>query len=204
TMDVSIAVSLIRGQMGAVVERAVNGAVETVLAEMLKVVGVKFEELKSQVAVMKRDMETLQREKVLKEKENDNIKAKLRYTELKLKYYRQGVEEELQQHVSLSHLYTPTGQATGQRAASSGFSQSNTSPSCSGQTRAKTTTALNQDSAVNNSEEQKLDWTITLPNTEEGATPGSQAPFESEQQSTTGSSTSEVSAHADSSTLPCS
>ncbi|XP_033842832.1 uncharacterized protein si:ch211-67e16.4 isoform X2 [Periophthalmus magnuspinnatus] len=244
-MDVSIAVSLIRGQMGAVVERAVNGAVETVLAEMLKVVGVKFEELKSQVAVMKRDMETLQREKVLKEKENDNIKAKLRYTELKLKYYRQGVEEELQQHVSLSHLYTPTGQATGQRAASSGFSQSNTSPSCSGQTRAKTTstppqtsgrghcpsdvcgassnasgiilslmstspecldnsTALNQDSAVNNSEEQKLDWTITLPNTEEGATPGSQAPFESEQQSTTGSSTSEVSAHADSSTLPCS
>nr|XP_046260387.1 uncharacterized protein si:ch211-67e16.4 isoform X2 [Scatophagus argus] len=103
-MDVSIAVSLIRGQMGAVVERAVNGAVETVLAEMLKVVGVKFEELKAQVALMKRDITALQREKALKEKENDNIRAKLRYTELKLKYYRQGVEEELQQRASTSTL----------------------------------------------------------------------------------------------------
>ncbi|XP_047226825.1 uncharacterized protein si:ch211-67e16.4 isoform X3 [Girardinichthys multiradiatus] len=103
-MDVSIAVSLIRGQMGTVVERAVNMAVETVLAEMLKVVGVKFEELKAQVVVMKRDVMALQREKALKEKENDNIRAKLRYTELKLKYYRQGVEEELQQRVSASAL----------------------------------------------------------------------------------------------------
>ncbi|MEQ2280908.1 hypothetical protein AMECASPLE_024998 [Ameca splendens] len=103
-MDVSIAVSLIRGQMGTVVERAVNTAVETVLAEMLKVVGVKFEELKAQVVVMKRDIMALQREKALKEKENDNIRAKLRYTELKLKYYRQGVEEELQQRVSASAL----------------------------------------------------------------------------------------------------
>lgn len=101
-MDVSIAVSLIRGQMGTVVERAVNGAVETVLSEMLKVVGVKFEELKAQVAVMKRDMAALQREKALKEKENENIQAKLRYTELKLKYYRQGVEEELQQRLTAS------------------------------------------------------------------------------------------------------
>lgn len=103
-MDVSIAVSLIRGQMGAVVERAVNGAVETVLAEMLKVVGVKFEEVKAQVALMKQDVATLQREKALKEKENDNIRAKLRYTELKLKYYRQGVEEELQQRASASTI----------------------------------------------------------------------------------------------------
>lgn len=104
TMDVSIAVSLIRGQMGAVVERAVNGAVETVLAEMLKVVGVKFEELKAQVALMKRDVAALQREKALKEMENENIRAKLRYTELKLKYYRQGVEEELQQRASASAI----------------------------------------------------------------------------------------------------
>ncbi|TWW80459.1 hypothetical protein D4764_01G0002740 [Takifugu flavidus] len=103
-MDVSIAVSLIRGQMGAVVERAVNGAVETVLAEMLKVVGVKFEELKAQVALMKQDVASLQREKALKEKENDNIRAKLRYTELKLKYYRQGVEEELQQRATASAI----------------------------------------------------------------------------------------------------
>lgn len=104
TMDVSIAVSLIRGQMGAVVERAVNGAVETVLAEMLKVVGVKFEELKAQVALMKQDVAALHREKALKEIENENIRAKLRYTELKLKYYRQGVEEELQQRASASAL----------------------------------------------------------------------------------------------------
>lgn len=103
-MDVSIAVSLIRGQMGAVVERAVNGAVETVLAEMLKVVGVKFEELKAQVALMKQDVAALHREKALKEIENENIRAKLRYTELKLKYYRQGVEEELQQRASASAL----------------------------------------------------------------------------------------------------
>ena len=104
TMDVSIAVSLIRGQMGAVVERAVNGAVETVLAEMLKVVGVKFEELKAQVAQMKQNVAALQREKALKEKENDNIRARLCYTELKLKYYRQGVEEELQQRASASAI----------------------------------------------------------------------------------------------------
>lgn len=103
-MDVSIAVSLIRGQMGTVVERAVNVAVETVLAEMLKVVGVKFEELKAQLVLTKKEAAALQREKALKEKENDNIRAKLRYTELKLKYYRQGVEEELQQRASASTL----------------------------------------------------------------------------------------------------
>lgn len=131
-MDVSIAVSLIQGQMGAVVERAVNGAVETVLAEMLKVVGVKFEELKSQVALMRRDMSVLQREKALKEKENDNIRAKLRYTELKLKYYRQGVEEELQQRVSASALIH--GISPGQRVGS-GVSPAEASSSCSTQTR---------------------------------------------------------------------
>ncbi|XP_029980067.1 uncharacterized protein LOC115411921 isoform X2 [Sphaeramia orbicularis] len=131
-MDVSIAVSLIQGQMGAVVERAVNGAVETVLAEMLKVVGVKFEELKSQVALMKRDMAVLQREKAQKEKENDNIRAKLRYTELKLKYYRQGVEEELQQRVSASALIH--GISPGQRVGS-GVSPAEASSSCSTQTR---------------------------------------------------------------------
>lgn len=136
-MDVSIAVSLIRGQMGAVVERAVNGAVETVLAEMLKVVGVKFEELKAQVALMKRDVSALQREKALKEKENDNIRAKLRYTELKLKYYRQGVEEELQQRASTSTLVRihqssfPQPHTDGARVSST-----EALPSCSTQTRA--------------------------------------------------------------------
>ncbi|KAL7385601.1 hypothetical protein ABVT39_024934 [Epinephelus coioides] len=135
-MDVSIAVSLIRGQMGTVVERAVNGAVETVLAEMLKVVGVKFEELKAQVALMKRDVASLQREKAQKEKENDNIRAKLRYTELKLKYYRQGVEEELQQRASTSTLVRihPSSFLQGQRG-SAGLSSAETSPSCSTQSR---------------------------------------------------------------------
>lgn len=125
-MDVSIAVSLIRGQMGTVVERAVNGAVETVLSEMLRVVGVKFEELKAQVALMKRDVVALQREKALKEKENENIQAKLRYTELKLKYYRQGVEEELQQRLSASANFhqtprggTSSGQTTNPEGAQS-------------------------------------------------------------------------------------
>ncbi|KAG7502503.1 hypothetical protein JOB18_021009 [Solea senegalensis] len=136
-MDVSIAVSLIRGQMGTVVERAVNGAVETVLAEMLKVVGVKFEELKAQLALMKRDVTALHREKALKEKENDNIRAKLRYTELKLKYYRQGVAEELQQRAPASTLvrvHPPTFTQT-QRGGEAGLSPSEASPSCSGQTK---------------------------------------------------------------------
>ncbi|RVE57788.1 hypothetical protein OJAV_G00202850 [Oryzias javanicus] len=131
-MDVSIAVSLIRGQMGTVVERAVNVAVETVLAEMLKVVGAKFEELKTQVMLMKRDMAALQREKALKEKENDNIRAKLRYTELKLKYYRQGVEEELQQRASSSTLVRiyPPGFA---RVQGGEVLPTEPSPSCSAQ-----------------------------------------------------------------------
>lgn len=136
-MDVSIAVSLIRGQMGAVVERAVNVAVETVLAEMLKVVGVKFEELKAQVAVMKRDVVAVQREKALKEKENDNIRAKLRYTELKLKYYRQGVEEELQQRASASaSTLVRIHQSTFPQAhTGAGVSSTEVSPTCSSQTR---------------------------------------------------------------------
>ncbi|KAK5890072.1 hypothetical protein CesoFtcFv8_013639 [Champsocephalus esox] len=131
-MDVTIAVSLIRGQMRAVVERAVNGAVETVLAEMLKVVGVKFEELKGHVALMQRDVASLQREKGQKEKENENIRAKLRYTELKLKYYRQGVEEELEQRVSastLGHIH-PSMYLQAQRGGA-GVSCTEISPSCS-------------------------------------------------------------------------
>ncbi|KAF7642744.1 hypothetical protein LDENG_00251600 [Lucifuga dentata] len=135
-MDVSIAVSLIRGQMGAVVERAVNGAVETVLAEMLRVVGVKFEELKAQVVVMKRDMAVLQREKALKEKENDSIRAKLRYTELKLKYYRQGVEEELQQRASASTMVRihPSSFSPAQRGGAV-VPSTEASPPCSALTR---------------------------------------------------------------------
>ncbi|XP_074551230.1 uncharacterized protein LOC141808498 isoform X2 [Halichoeres trimaculatus] len=135
-MDISIAVSLIRGQMGTVVEQAVNGAVETVLAEMLKVVGAKFEELKGQVAHMKRDITSLQREKALKEKENENIRAKLRYTELKLKYYRQGVEEELQQRASASGLVRihPSSVLPAQRGCA-GVSSIEITPPCSAPNR---------------------------------------------------------------------
>lgn len=75
---------------------------------------------------MKRDVATLEREKVLKEKENDNIRAKLRYTELKLKYYRQGVEEELQQRAS--------GALQAHRDAE-GVSSTEASQSCFTQTR---------------------------------------------------------------------
>ncbi|XP_051938982.1 uncharacterized protein si:ch211-67e16.4 isoform X2 [Hippocampus zosterae] len=133
-MDVSIAVSLIRGQMGTVVEQAVNGAVETVLAEMLKVVGVKFEELKAQLAHMKRDMMMLQREKALKEKESDNVRAKLRYTELKLKYYRQGVEEELQHRASSTALVrSHQSKCPPAQAGGAGNTSTGASPSCSSQ-----------------------------------------------------------------------
>uniref|UniRef100_UPI003AAEBF6E uncharacterized protein n=1 Tax=Centroberyx gerrardi TaxID=166262 RepID=UPI003AAEBF6E len=148
-MDVSIAVSLIRGQMGAVVERAVNGAVETVLAEMLKVVGVKFEELKAQVAVLKRDMSGLQREKSLKEKENDKIRAMLRYTELKLKYYRQGVEEEMQQRSgSAAHRIHQTAPGSGstQTRREEGAA-GRTGPACSsGQSRSGRSVRVNSQS----------------------------------------------------------
>ncbi|KAA8593062.1 hypothetical protein FQN60_018517 [Etheostoma spectabile] len=171
-MDVSIAVSLIRGQMGAVVERAVNVAVETVLAEMLKVVGVKFEELKAQVALMKRDAMTLQREKAQLEKETDNIRAKLRYTELKLKYYRQGVEEELQQRASASTLVRihPSTSLQAQRGGAGVFS-TDTSPSCLTQTRTSEgpLTRSNQvfirpterDTEQRKDQEDDCEWTLT-------------------------------------------
>ncbi|XP_076013184.1 uncharacterized protein LOC143005711 [Genypterus blacodes] len=169
-MDVSIAVSLIRGQMGAVVERAVNGAVETVLAEMLRVVGVKFEELKTQVLVMKKDMAALQREKALKDKENDSFRAKLRYTELKLKYYRQGVEEELQQRASTSTLVRihPSSFPPAQRGGT-GVPPTEASTPCSTHTRsadgalARSNQGLRvaeRDTVHSGEEEDECEWTL--------------------------------------------
>nr|XP_040056797.1 uncharacterized protein si:ch211-67e16.4 isoform X1 [Gasterosteus aculeatus aculeatus]XP_040056798.1 uncharacterized protein si:ch211-67e16.4 isoform X1 [Gasterosteus aculeatus aculeatus] len=203
-MDVSIAVTLIRGQMGAVVERAVNGAVETVLAEMLKVVGVKFEELKCQVALMKRDVATLQREKVLKEKENDNIRAKLRYTELKLKYYRQGVEEELQQRAS--------GALQAHRDAE-GVSSTEASQSCFTQTRTSSGHALfcpaERDTAQSNEQKGDSKWSFHLPPHAEGSDAAATPPvrpvsLDPGQHSANGSPSHDGSAQADSSTLPSS
>ncbi|XP_037344027.2 uncharacterized protein si:ch211-67e16.4 [Pungitius pungitius] len=210
-MDVSIAVTLIRGQMGVVVERAVNGAVETVLAEMLKVVGVKFEELKSQVALMKRDVATLQREKVQKEKENDNIRAKLRYTELKLKYYRQGVEEELQQRASASASVRihPSTFLQAQRDAE-GVSSTEASQSCFTQTSTSTGQALfcpaERDAARSIDQEGDGKWTFHLAPPAPGRDAAAAPPvsLDPEQRSADGSPSHDGSAQADSSTLPSS
>ncbi|XP_064833053.1 uncharacterized protein si:ch211-67e16.4 [Oncorhynchus masou masou] len=58
-MDISLTVSLMQGQMGTVIERAVSVAVETVLGEMLKVVGIKFDELKREVAAKEKETESI-------------------------------------------------------------------------------------------------------------------------------------------------
>uniref|UniRef100_A0A9J7WUF3 Si:ch211-67e16.4 n=1 Tax=Cyprinus carpio carpio TaxID=630221 RepID=A0A9J7WUF3_CYPCA len=74
SMDVNLTISLMRGQMGAVIEKAVNVAVETVLGEMIRVVGLKFEEIK-------RDM-------TAKEKENENIRRMLEASRCQMKTMR--------------------------------------------------------------------------------------------------------------------
>ncbi|XP_026128009.1 uncharacterized protein LOC113108865 isoform X1 [Carassius auratus] len=73
-MDVNLTISLMRGQMGAVIEKAVNIAVETVLGEMIRVVGLKFEEIK--------------REMTAKEKENENIRRMLETSRCQMKTMR--------------------------------------------------------------------------------------------------------------------
>ncbi|XP_057191643.1 uncharacterized protein si:ch211-67e16.4 isoform X3 [Triplophysa rosa] len=73
-MDVNLTISLMRGQMGAVIEKAVNVAVETVLGEMIRVVGLKFEEIK--------------REMTVKEKENENIRKMLETSRSQMKTMR--------------------------------------------------------------------------------------------------------------------
>ncbi|KAK7153869.1 hypothetical protein R3I94_007281 [Phoxinus phoxinus] len=73
-MDVNLTISLMRGQMGAVIEKAVNVAVETVLGEMIRVVGLKFEEIK--------------REMTAKEKENENMRRMLETSRCQMKTMR--------------------------------------------------------------------------------------------------------------------
>jgi len=60
-MDVNLTISLMRGQMGAVIEKAVNVAVETVLGEMIRVVGLKFEEIKREMTAKEKENETIRR-----------------------------------------------------------------------------------------------------------------------------------------------
>ncbi|XP_012674603.2 uncharacterized protein si:ch211-67e16.4 [Clupea harengus] len=62
-MDVNLTISLIRGQMGVVIEKAVTVAVENVLGEMMKVVSIKFDEFRKEMNA--------------KEKENENIRQML-------------------------------------------------------------------------------------------------------------------------------
>ncbi|XP_051565033.1 uncharacterized protein si:ch211-67e16.4 isoform X3 [Myxocyprinus asiaticus] len=73
-MDVNLTISLIKGQMGTVIEKAVNVAVETVLGEMIRVVGLKFEEIK--------------REMSAKDKENENIRKMLETHRCQMKTMR--------------------------------------------------------------------------------------------------------------------
>ncbi|KAK6309489.1 hypothetical protein J4Q44_G00193700 [Coregonus suidteri] len=73
-MDISLTISLMRGQMGTVIERAVSAAVETVLGEMLRVVGIKFDELKMEMAA--------------KEKETENIRQMLEISRSQMKTMR--------------------------------------------------------------------------------------------------------------------
>ncbi|XP_052004598.1 uncharacterized protein LOC127659023 isoform X3 [Xyrauchen texanus] len=73
-MDVNLTISLMRGQMGAVIEKAVNAAVETVLGEMIRVVGLKFEEIKHEMTA--------------KEKENENIRKILETHRCQMKTMR--------------------------------------------------------------------------------------------------------------------
>ncbi|KAL7881936.1 hypothetical protein AOLI_G00087850 [Acnodon oligacanthus] len=73
-MDVNLTISLMRGQMGVVIEKAVNAAVETVLGEMIRVVSLKFEEFR--------------REMTAKEKENENIRNMLEMSRCQMKTMR--------------------------------------------------------------------------------------------------------------------
>ncbi|XP_017325910.2 uncharacterized protein si:ch211-67e16.4 isoform X3 [Ictalurus punctatus] len=74
-MDVNLTISLMRGQMGVVIEKAVNAAVETVLGEMIRVMSLKFEQLR--------------REMTAKEKENEDIRKMLETTRCQMKILRQ-------------------------------------------------------------------------------------------------------------------
>ncbi|XP_023695906.2 uncharacterized protein [Paramormyrops kingsleyae] len=73
-MDVSMSVSLLRDQLGVVIEQAVTAAVETVLGEMAKVVSSKFEEFRKEMSA--------------KEKENENIKQMLEISRCQMKMMR--------------------------------------------------------------------------------------------------------------------
>ncbi|XP_036400869.1 uncharacterized protein LOC118788845 [Megalops cyprinoides] len=73
-MDVSLTVTLMRDQLGTVIEQAVTVAVETVLGEMVRVVGCKLEEYSKEMTA--------------KEKENESIRQMLEISQCQMKTMR--------------------------------------------------------------------------------------------------------------------
>ncbi|KAL4609044.1 hypothetical protein GN956_G24343 [Arapaima gigas] len=73
-MEAGLSVSLLRDQLGAVIEQAVTAAVETVLGEMARLVGGKFEEFR--------------KEMMAKEKENESIRQMLEISRCQMKSLR--------------------------------------------------------------------------------------------------------------------
>ncbi|XP_060786152.1 uncharacterized protein si:ch211-67e16.4 isoform X3 [Neoarius graeffei] len=106
-MDVNLTISLMRGQMGVVIEKAVNAAVETVLGEMIRVMSLKFEQLR--------------RELTAKEKENEDIRKMLESTRCQMKILRQKYVTALNakddRHAFAPHRHT-LGQMNAARHAS--------------------------------------------------------------------------------------
>ncbi|XP_029113922.1 cleavage and polyadenylation specificity factor subunit 6 [Scleropages formosus] len=86
-MEAGLSVALLRDQLGAVIEQAVTAAVETVLGEMARLVGSKFEEFRKEMSA--------------KEKENESIKQMLEISRCQMKTLRKylsavGAKEERQ------------------------------------------------------------------------------------------------------------
>ncbi|KAG5833971.1 hypothetical protein ANANG_G00281610 [Anguilla anguilla] len=95
-MDVriSLSVSLLRDQLGAVIEHAVTNAVETVLEEMFKVVGCKFEEFGKEMTA--------------KERENESIRKMLEVSRCQMKTMRKylsAVSAKDERQVPVNHKF---------------------------------------------------------------------------------------------------
>ncbi|XP_058247421.1 uncharacterized protein si:ch211-67e16.4 isoform X2 [Hemibagrus wyckioides] len=101
-MDVNLTISLMRGQMGVVIEKAVNTAVETVLGEMIRVMSLKFEQLR--------------REMTSKEKENEDIRKMLESTRCQMKILRQKYVNALNSKDD-RHAFAPHRHTLGQMNA---------------------------------------------------------------------------------------
>ncbi|XP_041724670.1 uncharacterized protein si:ch211-67e16.4 [Coregonus clupeaformis] len=147
-MDISLSVSLMQGQMGTVIERAVSAAVETVLGEMLKVVGIKFDELKREVAA--------------KEKETERFRQMLEISRCQIKTMRKymnalGARQQTNQRTAFGH--SDPHRAHGSSAAASEAAQSSGLP----QPQRRTVTNNTQMSITNGNVLPRNEITVTLP-----------------------------------------